>query len=649
MMDEPTRGLIRLAAVYIRKAKHANQINDFAELKDEWDQIEIVIEQLVAKNQVQTWMIFTSLVLELERYCRVHGLHQQYLEWLRLIDISEIANNITDQDFAEFTETIRRYTSESNSPPETGDDILALYENHLAGNLIIVGKLREAEANLTRAMSRVQHTNKPSGKVAILINYGILKKHQGSFKEAVSFHQQAKTLAESIGNHYMAGAALGNLGETYRQMGRYPDAIKTLKEAIELANEENDLIGKGSRLGNLGSAYAQQHQYQAAKECYEEGRQIAERLGDRLGYSKRTANLGRVRYLLGEHDAGVELLQEGLAIKEELGNIRGQAEDQEWLGSVYFERGDIERGKEHYRIAANCYNTLGLPREANKVREILQLLTNHQESQDLSNLSSEDLSQFLINRAVGIAQKDDAIIRDIESLVIVNQSAAVMSSPHDFMRLQKQIGEAIISIANHLNISVNQANLHYLGNWFGEYAELLLVRIQLAILAKKASFTKWVFACAVGFGIGVVSFELLGQMGLITIGAILGFSQWLVLRKVKGVNFLWVVFSSVALAGATLLSPGPNSSPFLVGLLYGFVLGLAQFFLLPRVLKGGFLWPIANGIGFGICFHLANEIGLFLSANYLGSSWGGLVGSVAGGIALGMITGIVLRLLIHIS
>lgn len=130
------------------------------------------------------------------------------------------------------------------------------------------------------------------------------------------------------------------------------------------------------------------------------------------------------------------------------------------------------------------------------------------------------------------------------------------------------------------------------------------------------------------------------------VGAVVGYSQWRVLRKQIAVSGYWVLACSIGLGVPFIVIvildevgftfPDSLSVQRLVrtmtGIIGGLLSGLLQMRLLkPYSTKAGW-WIVASSLGWGLCW-LASSVGGPLVA---------MLGFLLGGVLLGALTGVVL-------
>ncbi len=137
-----------------------------------------------------------------------------------------------------------------------------------------------------------------------------------------------------------------------------------------------------------------------------------------------------------------------------------------------------------------------------------------------------------------------------------------------------------------------------------------------------AVWVQWVLATTAGWVLGLV---LGGELG---VGAFIGLTQWLVLRRYFANTGWWVLASGVGwLAGWAIVAPGLILPPdggllasIIAGAIFGITMGVAQWMVLRRWVKLAGMWILISIPGW--------TIGLI-----------GLLGTILAGAVAGAVTG----------
>ena len=172
---------------------------------------------------------------------------------------------------------------------------------------------------------------------------------------------------------------------------------------------------------------------------------------------------------------------------------------------------------------------------------------------------------------------------------------------------------------------------------------------------EKKFLLKWVVATGIAWPVGMIASIIVAYIVNIVypketnlvvglcVGAVVGYSQWLVLKKQykkcsfwgmacaigMGLPFIVVVILDEIGIEVPDLSGGEFLSRIVIGMIGGLLSGLLQLRVLrPHCAKVGWWVPVSTA-GWGLCW-LASSIGGLLGA---------LIGLFIGGIILGLVTG----------
>lgn len=118
----------------------------------------------------------------------------------------------------------------------------------------------------------------------------------------------------------------------------------------------------------------------------------------------------------------------------------------------------------------------------------------------------------------------------------------------------------------------------------------------------------------VGSAGGVVSAAAAGVLA----GTVIGTAQWLVLRRRPGIGAFWVPATAVGLGvGAALTGAGTGIESLVVtGAASGVVVGLLQWTLLRRRVRGAGLWPFVVTLAWPLGWTVTWAVGVDVERGY---------------------------------
>ncbi len=100
----------------------------------------------------------------------------------------------------------------------------------------IRGHLSEGRRWLQRARARGDRLM-PSVRAMLLNGEGSLAYYQGDYEQALAFSMQSLALSREIGDKWLSGITLINLGQVAQDQGRYEQAQATHQESLSLGRE----------------------------------------------------------------------------------------------------------------------------------------------------------------------------------------------------------------------------------------------------------------------------------------------------------------------------------------------------------------------------------------------------------------------------
>jgi tetratricopeptide (TPR) repeat protein len=147
---------------------------------------------------------------------------------------------------------------------------------------------------------------------------GIAYRNMGQIQKAITFYEDALTIAREQEDKHNKAAWLGNLGNCYADLGQTQRAIEYHEQALTIAREIGDRPGEGHCLGNLGNCYADLGQTQRAIEVYEQALAIAREIGHRQYEGIALGNLAEALIDQGNFDEAIQRAQACLTLGEEI-------------------------------------------------------------------------------------------------------------------------------------------------------------------------------------------------------------------------------------------------------------------------------------------------------------------------------------------
>ncbi|CAF5001735.1 unnamed protein product, partial [Rotaria sp. Silwood1] len=191
---------------------------------------------------------------------------------------------------------------------------------HRLGDLMLkVGHYNQAEELYNGLL---KNSSSDSDKADIYHMLGVMKYHQGQYKEAVSFCEKAleikrKTLPE---DHSSLANTYNNIGLAYNNMGNYSKALEFYEKGHKIYEKSlppnhPDLA---TSYNNIGAAYKNMGNYSKALEFYDKAHQIFEKTlpPNHPDLATSYNNIGGLYNNMGNYSKALEFYDKALKILE---------------------------------------------------------------------------------------------------------------------------------------------------------------------------------------------------------------------------------------------------------------------------------------------------------------------------------------------
>ncbi|MEI6064046.1 MAG: CHAT domain-containing protein, partial [Pseudanabaena sp. ELA748] len=183
----------------------------------------------------------------------------------------------------------------------------------------------------------------------------------GMYQKAIAYHQQSLALAKKIGNQYLEGVSLVNLGAVYNLLGQYQKAIDYLSQSMVIAKKLNNLYMEASILNSFGNSYKYLGNYQKAIDYYQKALNILTQnknfeidfdIGSLLN------DLGDVHSSLGQNQKAINYYQKSLEIFKKIGFREGEAATLKSFGKLFAKQQQPELAILFYKQSVNITESI---------------------------------------------------------------------------------------------------------------------------------------------------------------------------------------------------------------------------------------------------------------------------------------------------
>ncbi len=203
----------------------------------------------------------------------------------------------------------------------------------------------------------LQLINDTIGKVDILNQLCVLE-YASNYTKAISYSNEAISLASASGYRLGEGKAYFGLGMSNEIQKKHTEAIKYYKQASGIFNEIGYEKGIASIDNNIGIIYSDQQLYDDAMEYYLSALKIYEEMDDKKGVAITYLNISLLFKSKGDISKAKEYVFKSLKIKNEIKDLAGAAGNYNNIGNLFLAEGDTIKAIEQFRKAIDINKRL---------------------------------------------------------------------------------------------------------------------------------------------------------------------------------------------------------------------------------------------------------------------------------------------------
>ena len=191
------------------------------------------------------------------------------------------------------------------------------------------------------------------------IAIGSLSELLGMYEQAITYYENALSLARKLDYRQVEGIVLSNLGKAYANLARYQDATEVYNRALVIARDIGDRLGESNAINRLGEIYEYLQDYSRSLESYERALTIAREIDDIRVYSTILNNMGVIHLEMARLEEAVFTFEKALAVAREIGDRRSEGLGLSNLGMAYTRLGEPQRAIEFFEQALVIAREIG--------------------------------------------------------------------------------------------------------------------------------------------------------------------------------------------------------------------------------------------------------------------------------------------------
>jgi tetratricopeptide (TPR) repeat protein len=261
---------------------------------------------------------------------------------------------------------------------------------------------------------------RPSPTAAVrakaLLGGAALGCYLAQYEPARAYAEEARSIAEELGDERQVAIALNELGVLALYEGDLGAARRLLDESLSIKRRLGEGWLTANAVGNVGVVAGYAGDYAGAYTLHAESFALCEQLGETLGMAIAGGNLAHAAMHLGRLDEALERQLESLRMFEEMGDADGSAEALERLAMVANARRDPRRAARLFGRAAVRRHEAGTSPDsfhgAEVEREIAVTRGHLREDYDAEMCSGREMSveeAFETASAIGTPSTDSRI------------------------------------------------------------------------------------------------------------------------------------------------------------------------------------------------------------------------------------------------
>ncbi len=230
--------------------------------------------------------------------------------------------------------------------------------NKLAFSQTTVGKRKEAENNLNKALKYCRKNKDKDNESLILMSMGNLYGDMGQWDKAIEYFKGSLLISEEINNLRRNASILKGIGLACLFKGDTSSGYSYLKGSINICKEIKAVDVYAMVLNNIGIYYDMLGEWKKAIEAYKESLSIAKKIKNIIVISNIMNNIGFAYSSLGESKQAIYYLKESVKIANKIGDIYNKGINYIHLGEEYLKKKEFTEVKYYIFHAEKIFNEL---------------------------------------------------------------------------------------------------------------------------------------------------------------------------------------------------------------------------------------------------------------------------------------------------
>jgi len=182
--------------------------------------------------------------------------------------------------------------------------------NHIGWVLDSLGKKQEAYDYYNHALQIIDYLrNDKNTESLILHNLGRFWRDEKNYQKALSYHQRALAIRESLGDAGKVSISLTSIGFVLMDMDNYEQAIEYFEKALPLRWSVASIGGEALTLTGLGQVWFKQSNYQKALMYFEKALSLFTKVQDSWYIANTYYHIGLTHLNMKLYDEAIKFLE----------------------------------------------------------------------------------------------------------------------------------------------------------------------------------------------------------------------------------------------------------------------------------------------------------------------------------------------------
>ncbi len=180
---------------------------------------------------------------------------------------------------------------------------------------------------------------------------GVVYQYNGDYFKSLDAYQRSWTLFDRLGKAYFAACGLVGIGTIYKKQRQWKEGVGTFKKALVIFEELQDTNGAGAVYSNLGDIYVFQKDYPEAEAHYRKSLASAVALNQEYGMADDYDDIGDMLLFQGKYQEALGNYEEALVLRRKVAHQMSTSETLRNIGHVSLKMGQYRKGEAYLREA----------------------------------------------------------------------------------------------------------------------------------------------------------------------------------------------------------------------------------------------------------------------------------------------------------